>query len=102
VNTAHQHHLLAASALLMREVVCEQIYRSRSKWNESHPNRALGVRSIHPDAIADAADMRLMLVPSAEIKALAALMLDADAQAWRTLVKEWLDARDAALHRPEI
>lgn len=43
--------LAIATALLMRELVCEQIYRERANWDPEHPNRALGIRSILPEEV---------------------------------------------------
>lgn len=35
-----------ACAVLMREAICERIFRARDRWNADHPCRALGVREI--------------------------------------------------------
>jgi hypothetical protein len=67
---------IVASALLMREVVCEQIYRQRAAWSPDHPNKALGVRSIDPAALIPYVRPHLLGMTPDELKAEAARVLD--------------------------
>ena len=39
------------ASLLMREVLCEQIYQQRANWSAEHPNRSLGIRLISPASL---------------------------------------------------
>lgn len=86
---------LAASALLMREVVCERIYRRRDEWDHEHPNFSLGVREIRPGDIAAAAVGAVVDLPASSLKDLAAEILDEpDTDAWPAVVTRFLE-RDA-------
>jgi hypothetical protein len=66
-----------ASALLMREVLCEQVWRSRHLWDVNHPARALGMRMIDPEEILDHVEESILGLGSDALKALAAHVLDA-------------------------
>jgi hypothetical protein len=50
-------------ALFTREVLCEQIYRNKERWNTAHPCRALELREISPEEITTAADVLLSSEP---------------------------------------
>lgn len=39
------------SALLMREALCEQVYRERERWSPDKPVKSLGLRSILPEEV---------------------------------------------------
>lgn len=82
--------VLEAAALLMREVVCEQVYRQRAAWDVEHPNNSLGVRTIHPHDIARAVVVDVVDLPSKQLRALAAAILnESDANAWPDVVNRF-------------
>ncbi len=65
-----------AVALLMREVVCEQVFRNRANWNPEHPNRALAIRDIDPGELVQHVSPRLFSMTTDQLKAEAARVLD--------------------------
>jgi hypothetical protein len=65
-----------AAALLMREVICEKIYRERDKWDAEHPNRALGVRSFWPRDLMPFVVTKLLRLDKEQLRSYAAAVLD--------------------------
>src|SRR5262249_1854676 len=65
-----------AVALIMREVICEQIYREREHWNPHHPNRSLGIRSITPEEILPYARNVYLKLDKEQLRAQASEILD--------------------------
>ncbi len=65
-----------AAALLMRELICEQIFRERAKWDPDHPSRALGIRTIEPRELLPYVCVSHLILASHQRKAEAAWILD--------------------------
>lgn len=69
--------IAAGAALLMREVICEKIYRERARWDAEHPNRALGIRHVPAVPIAAQRSAAAALgMDSAALRLEAARILD--------------------------
>jgi hypothetical protein len=70
------------AALLMREVVCEQVYRHRAAFDAEHPCRSLHIREITPEEIVDAVTVRVghfgyvLALDKDGLKMLGAIVLD--------------------------
>lgn len=67
---------VVAAALLMREVVCELVYRNRAQWDAEHPNRALGVRTIDAALVATHSHSGLVDLEASELRGEASRVLD--------------------------
>jgi hypothetical protein len=72
LNARQREH---AAALLMRELICEKIYRERDKWTAVHPCRALGVRTL-PFDVSDYITNDLLTLDAPRLRAYAAEVLD--------------------------
>lgn len=68
--------LMEAGALLMREIICEVIFRRRCAWDPEHPNRSIGIRNIKPDGISRWVHLGIFHMSSAELRSYAARVLD--------------------------
>lgn len=64
------------AALLMREVLCERIYRERAAWNADHPNSSLRIREITPELLMPHMDRKILSMDKDGLKAEAARVLD--------------------------
>jgi len=82
-----------AAALLMREVLCEKIYREREKWDPEHPNMALGVRSILPRDLMPFVGTHLLRLSPDSMKLYAAKVLDLLEDGAETVVQAALAMR---------
>lgn len=65
-----------AVALLTRELICEQIYRQREKWDAAHPNNALMTRDIKVEEIVEYVHEGILEMNKHELRAHAAAVLD--------------------------
>lgn len=65
-----------AVALLMREVLIEKLWRNRDRWDREHPAKSLGLRTISATPIVERATSDLMQRSPAELRSIAALVLD--------------------------
>lgn len=65
-----------AVAMMMRELICEQVYRERANWNTEHPNKALGVRTITPEEVISVTKDQYLKYNKDEWKSLASAVLD--------------------------
>lgn len=65
-----------AIVLLTREVLCEQIYRQRDKWDPAHPNNSLSVRDIAPEEIVPHVHEGVLDMNKSELRTHAAEVLD--------------------------
>lgn len=84
-----------ATALLMRELVCEQVYRGRARWDAEHPCRALGLRDITPEEVLPFAKVGMLTWTNEERRKNAAFVLDSIVEA-REKTRD-LDSEQAAL-----
>lgn len=66
----------AATALLMRELICERVYRERANWNADHPNKAMRIRKITPESVVAHATSAVLTMDGDALKAHAATVLD--------------------------
>ncbi len=65
-----------AVALLTRELICEQIYRQREKWDVAHPNNALMTRDIKVEEIVEHVHEGILELNKHELRLHASIVLD--------------------------